>query len=176
MSGLSKGLGKVEVTIKWDPSPLGESDHDLDIVAATYSDEDPYGRPVYLVHFGSRSPDGTIILSRDSRDGQGLGDDEVMTLEFDRLASRYVRVVVGVAIQQSGGRRTFGEIARASFRIAEGYTELARDDFATVSGARAANVAVFTRDDSGGWQFRKDVRGFDADPDEFAERMGSEGP
>ena len=34
--------------------------NDLDIIAATYGADAPYGSPVYLVHFDSRSPDGTI--------------------------------------------------------------------------------------------------------------------
>lgn len=106
---LSKGLGKVKVSLMWDPSPLGMPDHDLDIIAGTYSAEDPHGRPAYLVHFDQRlSPDGTINLNRDSRTGAGFGADEVMTLELDRLSSSYARVVVGVAIQQNGGHKTFG--------------------------------------------------------------------
>ncbi len=67
MSTPNKDIGKVEVRIKWDPSPHGEPDIDLDIIAATYRAEEPYGSPAYLVHFDSRSPDGTITLNRDSR-------------------------------------------------------------------------------------------------------------
>ncbi|MDG9703409.1 TerD family protein [Streptomyces sp. DH37] len=173
MSSLNKGVGKVEVALRWDPSPSGAPSHDLDIVAATYSADDPYGEPVYLVHFDRRSPDGTIILNRDSRTGLGFGNDEVMTVELERLAPSFGRVVVGVAIQQSGGRRTFGDIANTGVRITEGYTELARHDFSAVSGATAATVAEFTRNGSGAWEFREDVRGFDTDPDSFARRMGA---
>ncbi len=172
VSGLNKGLGKVEVTLKWDPSPAGTPANDLDIIAATYSADDPYGKPVYLVHFGSRSPDGTITLSRDSRTGQGFGPDEAMTLEFDRLSSAYTRVVVGVAIQQSETRKTFGEVASSSVRIREGNADLLVSDFAAVSGATAASVAEFVRGDSGEWELRAAVRGFDADPASFAGLMG----
>ncbi|MGP3982920.1 TerD family protein [Streptomyces sp. KR80] len=172
MSSLNKGFGKVEVALRWDPSPSGEPAHDLDIVAATYAAGDPYGKPAYLVHFDSRSPDGTIVLNRDSRTGQGLGFDEVMTLELDRLAPAYARVVVGVAIQQREGRRTFGEVAHTGVRVLEGHHALAENDFAGVSGCTAATVAEFTRDGSGGWEFRGVVRGFDADPVSFVGMMG----
>ncbi|WP_093798665.1 TerD family protein [Streptomyces sp. Wb2n-11] len=172
MGSLSKGVGKVEVTLRWDPSPMGEPPHDLDIIAATYAADDPYGSPVYVVHFDSRSPDGTITLNRDSRTGQGFGFDEVMTLELDRLAPAYARVVVGMAIQQGGGRKTFGDIPNTGFRIREGYTVLAESDFADVSASTAASVAEFTRDASGSWDFRPAVRGFDVDPDSFAGAMG----
>lgn len=62
MSNIRNGLKKVEVGLRWDPSPLGTASHDLDVVAATYTAEDRYGAPAYLVHFDSRSPDGTIRL------------------------------------------------------------------------------------------------------------------
>ncbi|MGR8007819.1 TerD family protein [Streptomyces hypolithicus] len=173
-NSLNKGVGKVEVTLKWEPSPLGEPAHDLDIIAATYSADDAFGDPAYVVSFGRRSPDGTITLNRDSRTGQGFGFDEVMTLELERLAPAYGRVVVGVAIQQREGRKTFGDVPQTGWRIREGYEVLAEGDFADVSGSTAATVAEFTRADaSGGWELRSAVRGFDTDPNSFAGTMGS---
>lgn len=176
MRSLNKGIAKVEVTLKWDPSPHGAPAHDLDIIAGTYTADDPYGKPAYLVHFDSRSPDGTITLNRDSRTGQGLGSDEVMTLELTRLAPVYSRVVVGVAIQQRAGRKTFGDIPNTGVRILEGYVRLAQDDFAHVSDSTAATIAEFTRDGSGEWGFREILRGFDADPASFSGLMGNRLP
>ncbi|MEU8705399.1 TerD family protein [Streptomyces sp. NPDC048565] len=173
MSTPKKDIEKVEVRVKWDPSEVGEPDNDLDIIAATYSTEAPYGNPVYLVHFDSRSPDGTITLDRDSRTGQGFGFDEVMTLELDRLSDTYARVVVGVAIQQRDGHKTFGQVEQTGVQIREGYTNLAEDDFSSVAGSTAAVVAEFVRDSSGSWGFTEAVRGFDGDPDSFAAAMGS---
>ncbi|MER7674580.1 TerD family protein [Kitasatospora sp. NPDC096128] len=173
MSSLNKGLERIEVDLLWDPSPAGTAPHDLDLIAATYVTDGPDGAPAYLVHFDSRSPDGTITLNRDSRDGRGLGIDERMTLELDRLANRYRKVVVGVAIQQGGGRVTFTDIAHPAVRIRERHDELAALDLAGVAGATAARVAEFVRDDSGAWRFRPGVRGFDADPATFSRIMGS---
>ncbi|MFJ9209241.1 TerD family protein [Streptomyces sp. NPDC102264] len=172
MSNLNRGVEKIEVTLKWDPSPLGAPPHDLDLVAATYTSDDPSGAPAYLVHFDSRSPDGTITLDRQSRTGQGFGSDEEMTLELVRLASSYTRVLVGVAIQQRDGRRTFGDIVNASVRVLEGYTELAAHGFDVVTGSTAATFAEFIRDDSGAWHFRTTVRGFDTDLQSFGALMG----
>lgn len=176
MSGLNKGVGKVEVTLRWDPARAGAPAHDLDLVAGVFTADDPYGAPDYLVHFGSRSPDGTITLHRDSRTGQGFGYDEAMTLELDRLAPRYARVVVGVAIQQAGGRLTFADITHAAVRVREGYTDLAAHDFRDLPDARSATVAEFTRDDADGWSYRPLRQGFDADPREFATLLGTARP
>ncbi|GGZ36506.1 TerD family protein [Streptomyces poonensis] len=173
MNGLNKGIRKIEVAVKWDPSPLGRPAVDLDLLAATYLASDPHGDPAYVVHFGSRSPDGTITLSRDSRTGQGLGWDEVMVLELNRLDRRYARVAVGVAIQQQNGRKTFVDIQRPGLRIREEYDVLAEHDFGAVLGATAATVAEFVRDDSGAWSFVPGIRGYDTDPASFTRIMGS---
>lgn len=156
--------------------PSWSPPHDLDIIAATYLAEAPYGSPAYLVHFDSRSPDGTIILNRDSRTGQGFGFDEVMTLELNRLSTSYSRVLVGVAIQQRDGRKTFAEIANTAVQVREGHTSLAEDDFSAVGAATAATVAEFVRGASGVWEFHGTVRGFDGDPDSFAATMGNRTP
>jgi tellurium resistance protein TerD len=173
VSNLNKGVRKAEVTLSWDPSPLGASAHDLDIVAATYPADALYGEPSYVVHFDSRSPDGTIILTRDSKTGQGFGSDEVMTLEFERLAATYERVVVGVVIQQRDGRKVFGDIPHTVVRILEGYTELGTTDFTGVRESTAAVIAEFTRSETGSWEFHQVVRGFDKDPQSFITVMGS---
>ncbi|WP_306185370.1 MULTISPECIES: TerD family protein [unclassified Streptomyces] len=172
MSGGGEGLGKVEVRLKWDPSPLGEAPRHLDIIAATYSADDPYGRPVYVVHYDSRSPDGTINMPRHSRTGMGFGFVEVMVLELDRLSPVYQRVVVGVAIHQDAEPWTFGDISHAGVVVVHGYQQLLADDFAQVADATAATVAEFTRDSTGAWRLREMIRGFDSDPVLFVSEMG----
>jgi tellurium resistance protein TerD len=111
-------------------------------------------------------------MSRHSQTGQGFGYVEVMTLELDRLAPSFARVVVGVAIHQNSGPKTFGHLSNAGVLVAEGYQELLKDDFAQVSGSTATTVAEFTRDASTAWEFHKMVRGFDSDPEVFTAEMG----
>ncbi|KIZ14678.1 TerD family protein [Streptomyces natalensis] len=174
MSTFNKGIAKAEVTLKWDPSPLGAPDNDLDLIAATYTRDAPHGAPAYLVHFDSRfSPDGTINLNRDSRTGKGFGPDEIMTLELNRLSETYTRVVVGVVIQQGEGRKVFGEVENTAVLVHEGHTELTANDFAEVAQSTAATVAEFLRDETGEWRFHPVLRGFDADPNTFTGLMGS---
>lgn len=176
-STVRKSLAKVEIALRWDPSPAGTPAHDLDIIAAVYGAADLHGEPVHVVHFGSRSPDGTITLNRDSQTGQGFGFDEVMTLELNRMSPALGRVVVGVVIQDTGPRgartKTFAAIGGTGVRIREGYTDLAVADFAGVPAATAATVAEFTRDASGAWSLDAAVRGFDAGPEEFVRAMGT---
>jgi stress response protein SCP2 len=172
LNGLSKGIRKVEISLRWDPSPAGQPPTDLDLVAGAYLASDPYGDPVFVVHFDSRSPDGTIYLNRDSHDGKGFGWDEVMTVELDRLDSRYARVVVGVVIQQRSARRTFVSVTSPGLRIREGYNDLVTDDFGSVLGATAATVAEFARQEDGTWDFHPGIHGFEEDPATFTRNMG----
>ncbi|MGW8064294.1 TerD family protein [Streptomyces ziwulingensis] len=173
MNSGGQGVGKAEVRLKWDPSPWDEPPHHLDIIATTYAADSPFGRPAYVVHSDSRSPDGTINMSRHSQTGQGLGYVEVMTLELERLAPSFSRVVVGVAIHQDTGRKTFGALSNAGVLVVEGYEELLKVDFAQVSACTAATVAEFTRNASGAWEFHEMLRGFDSDPVLFAAEMGA---
>ncbi|MEU7661059.1 TerD family protein [Streptomyces lincolnensis] len=173
VSSADTGIKKVEVRLKWDPSPLGEPPRHLDIIAATYTADDPHGTPVYVVHYDSRSPDGTINMTRHSQTGQGFGFVEVMVLELDRLASSFGRVVVGVVFHQRGGNRTFGDLTNAGVEVVEKYTELLVDDFAQVADSTATTVAEFVRNDFGGWEFHEMVHGFDSDAVTFAQEMGA---
>lgn len=173
MNAINKGIRKVEISVKWDPSPADKPPTDLDLVAATYLADDPYGDPAYLVHFDSRSPDGTIYLNRDSKDGKGFGWDEVLTVELHRLDSRYARVVVGVVIQQRPAERTFVSVINPALRIREDYTVLAEDDFGGVLGSTAATVAEFAREGANSWDFHPGVHGFEGDPATFTATMGS---
>ncbi|MGI3222698.1 TerD family protein [Streptomyces sp. GTA36] len=173
MSGVGNGLGRVEVKLRWDPSPPGQPPHHLDIIAATYAADAPYGRPAYVVHFDSRSPDGTINMSRHSQTGLGLGFVESMEFEFDRLSSAYARVVVGVAIHQNHGPKTFSDVSNRGVLVTEGYRQLLADDLSHVSSSTAATVAEFTRDATGQWVMRELIRGFDSDPGVFTAEMGT---
>lgn len=172
MSSLNKGITKAEFKLKWDPSPAGKPVSDLDVVAAVFPRDTPQGPPAYLVYFDSRSPDGTISLNHDSLDGQGFGWDEVMTLELERLSSSYGRVVIGVIVQQSGGRWTFGDVAGKGVLVQHGYAELMTNSLHSLAGSTAATVGEFVRNASGEWEFHSMLRGFDGDPDVFARTMG----
>nr|WP_119611640.1 TerD family protein [Streptomyces acidiscabies] len=168
------GLKKVEIRLKWDPSPFGQPPHHLDIVAAIYCADAPYGKPVYVVHYDSRSPDGTINMSRHSQTGQGLGYVEAMTFELDRLAPSFARVVVGVVVHQTSGPKTFGDVSNTGVLVVEGYTELVKDDLTRFADSRAVTVAECTKDATGVWELHPALCGFDTDPETFMARMGSD--
>lgn len=81
-------------------------------------------------------------------------------------------MVIGVVIQQIQEHRTFVSVLNPAFRIREGYTVLAEDDFGDVLGATAATVAEFVRETSDSWSFHSGVQGFEDDPSTFTRIMG----
>ncbi|MEU0382833.1 SAV_2336 N-terminal domain-related protein [Streptomyces chartreusis] len=169
---LDMPVRKVEVALKWNAAPAGQPPMSLDLVAAVYLAADPYGPPAQLVHGDSPFPDGGIHLNRSSSDGKGFGWKEVMTLELDRLAAHYVRVVVGVAIGPSHLSRTFSDVDAPIFRIREGYTVLAEGPFGEVLEASAATIGAFTRDEEGTWRLHPGVHGFTGELHSFPAFMG----
>ncbi|MFH8737071.1 TerD family protein [Streptomyces sp. NPDC017964] len=167
------GLTRAEVKLKWDAGRWDQPTRHLDIIAATYRDDAPYGAaPSYVVHTESRSPDGTIHLTRHSETGLGLGFAEVMVLELDRLAPAYRRVMVGVAIHQRDAVMTFADVTNTEVVVTERYQSLISNDFANMSSATAATIAEFTRDGAGLWHVSEAFQGFDADPMAFPAQMG----
>ena len=96
-------------------------------------------------------------------------------LEFDRLSSAYGRVVVGVAIHQNHGLKTFGEVSNTGLLVTEGYRQLLSDDLSRVADSTAATIAEFTRGVDGLWGMREVIRGFDSDPVVFMAEMGTVG-
>ena len=95
-----------------------------------------------------------------------------MTLELDRMSERLDRIVIGVAIQQRTGAKTFSGIPGTEAEIVEGTTPSPTDDFSEVGDATAATIAVFRRTESGAWQLNAACEAYDADPDAFAQLMG----
>lgn len=172
MSSVTTGLQKIEVRLRWDPSPVGESPRHLDIVAATYADDSPDDQPEYVVHYDSRSPDGTINMDRHSETGMGFGFVEVMSLELDRLAPSYTRVVVGVVIHQDLTPRTFSDIENAGVLVVEKYTDLLETDFTPVADSTCTTVVEFRRNDVGAWKLHELMRGFDCDASAFPTEIG----
>ncbi|MFI9150544.1 SAV_2336 N-terminal domain-related protein [Streptomyces sp. NPDC053367] len=151
---------KVEVALRRGPPPAGQPPTRLVLVAAAYLASDPYGDPAYVVHGGSVPPDGAMY-PHPSGDGPGLGGDEVMTLELDRIDARYARVVLGVLLQQGPPHGSFADVPALSLRIREGDAVLHEYGFAGVPRATAASTGEFVRDASGSWTFRGGVRPVD---------------
>ncbi|CAM5625012.1 hypothetical protein SALBM217S_04274 [Streptomyces griseoloalbus] len=137
VNGLSKGIRKVEIALKWDPVASGQPPTDLDLVAAPYL-ATPLRQPRLPGALRQPLPYGTItstVTARTARARLGRGHDA-----RTRAPRRALRARGGRRRHTAApGRRTFASVANPALRIREGYTVLAEDDFGTVPGATAAD-------------------------------------
>lgn len=173
VSSVSTVAGKVEVRLRWDPSPWGQQPRHLDIVAATYSADAPHGRPVYVVNSESRSPDGTINMSRRQRERPGVrvhGGDGPRTRPSRRVVraggrrggdppERRGQDVRRAVARQDAGR---GGVQGAAVRRLHGGGRIHRRDGRGVHQGRLRRLGV-----------PPDGAGFDSEPAGFSAEMGS---
>ena len=153
MSTPNKGIGKVEVTLKWDPSPPGAPAHDLDIVAATYPANEPYGNPrirALRQPLAGRHHQSQPGQQDGPRARLGRGDDPGARPAVGRVRPRGRRGRHPAAGRPKDLRRH----SEPGVRIREGYTS-GRGRLLLGRRATAATVAEFVRDGSGGWEFRE---------------------
>lgn len=128
--------------------------HDLDLSCFVY-DQDGH----YIDYVGSMAQDavdqtGAIYHSGDDATGEGLGDDESISVELAGLPETTKTIFFVTEIRSA---HTFGEVADPRMRLADGMSD---EDLATLSmaapenaGKAACVMAVIQRDhtSSTGW-------------------------
>jgi len=106
---------------------------------------------------------GAVVHQGDNRNGQGDGDDEVLTVDLARAPTEVQRIVFAVTIHDAAERRqTFGQVRGAYIRVCDARTkqEVARYDL--VEDAANETALVFGEIYRHGpeWKFRAVGQGF----------------
>lgn len=153
------GITNMGVGVSWDPSGQGkggllgrfnrERGVDLDLIAVLFVD----GEPVRFAGLDSLDPlgNGGIIHSGDSQTGKGAGDDELVTVQFDRLGP--VDKVVYVAAAFKNGS-SFEKANNISFKVYDntgGTTQQVADIWPSLLGTDNANAVAEARKQGGSW-------------------------
>lgn len=138
------GLKNVCVGLGWDPNPHGGEDFDLDASAFLLGANHKLPADDYLVFYNNlSSPDGAVTSSGDDRTGGNSeeGDDEVITVNLDRLNPAVKEIIFTATIHKAAERRqNFGQVRNAYIRIFNADTgdEIARydleEDFSVETG------------------------------------------
>lgn len=124
---LTKGIQQVRVGISWDAANNGQ-EVDLDVLAIELDSKD--GKALsdnHVVFYNSicKTPDGkptdpnkSVIHSGDNRTGDGEGDDEVITIDFNKLDPRCKAIVFIVNIYQGKEKgQNFGQVRNPRARL-----------------------------------------------------------
>ena len=117
------GLNKVLVGLGWDPNTGSGAEFDLDASAFMLGENKKVPADEFLVFYNQpKSPDGAVESSGDDRTGGNSehGDDEMLTVDLEKVDSRVQEIIFTVTIHKAEERRqNFGQVRNAYMRICD---------------------------------------------------------
>jgi tellurium resistance protein TerD len=118
------GLQKLSVGLGWAPNPNASShDFDLDASAFLLAADGQIPAEQFFVFYGNEagSPDGAVKSSGDDRTGgNSEGDDEIISVDLDRLDPRIEQIIFTVTIYEFAERKqNFGQVRNSFIRISD---------------------------------------------------------
>lgn len=156
LSKMSPDLRSVNVGLGWELGSGGQS-YDLDVEAFMLGQDGRVVGDNWFVFYNQPvSPDGAVRSNGDSRDGRGGGDDEVISVNLDRLAQSVQRIVFVVTINEA---KTYGynfsNVRDAYVRIADADSgrELARFNLTEYYPSVCSMVVGELYRHNGEWKF-----------------------
>lgn len=165
---LTKGnpsLKKVVIGLGWDTNKYsGGQAFDLDasvfLVGSngkTNHDED------FIFYNNLESRNKAVIHTGDNRTGEGDGDDEQITLEFNKMPADVEKMAIAVTIYEAMERgQNFGQVSNAYVRVLDEATgvELIRYDLGEDFSVETALVVCEIYRYNGEWKFSAVGSGF----------------
>jgi len=139
-------VSAVRVGLGWDVRLTDGTAFDLDASAFVVGHNDKVLSDAHFIFYNNKSsPDGAVIYGGDNRTGDGVGDDETISVDFAKLGADVKKVVVAVTIHEGVERRqNFGSVSNAFARVlddADG-KELARFDLSEDGSANISLIFV----------------------------------
>lgn len=113
--------------------------------------------------------------SGDNRTGEGEGDDEAVTIEFEKVPSYVEKIVVTVTIYEAQARgQNFGQVANAFVRLVDKQTgvELLRYDLGEDYSTETAIVFAEIYRHNGEWKFSAVGSGFNGGLEALCRQYG----
>lgn len=160
-----EGVTRLGVGVSWDPTSgasgglMGrlkrERGVDLDLIAVIMVGNDP----VRLAGLDSLDPlqNGSVVHSGDNQTGKGAGDDELVEVDFPKVAGTPATSIVFLATAFKKGS-DFSKARNVSFKVYDssgGSTEQVADIWPSLLGGHNVNaVAKATLSPSGAWELQ----------------------
>lgn len=120
LSKEAPGLKNIQVGLGWDANSTDTgAQFDLDASAFLLSEDGKVISDAHLVFYNNAtSPCGALVHKGDNRTGEGDGDDEVITIDLDKLDSKITKIIFTVTIDEAESRKqNFGQVSNAYIRI-----------------------------------------------------------
>lgn len=163
------GLSKISVGLGWNPNEGTGHDFDLDASAIMIGSNRQIPAEEFFIFYGhTESPDGALKHSGDDPTGGNSdgGDDEVISVELDKVDPRVTEILFVVTIHEAIARRqNYGQVRDAYIRIVDEMTslEIAKyeldEDFSIETGIEFGRL--YKKD--GNWKFEASGVGYKED-------------
>ena len=152
------GLKSVVVGIGWDVNRFDTGgSFDLDSSAFLITDAGKVSRQEDFIFYGNlKHPSGAVEHLGDNRTGEGDGDDEAVTIEFEKVPDYIQKIAVTVTIYDASARgQNFGQVQNAFVRLVDKQTgsELLRFDLGEDYSTETAIVFAEIYRHNGEWKF-----------------------
>ncbi|WP_293913753.1 TerD family protein [Deinococcus sp.] len=164
LSKEAPGLKKINVGLGWDTRRTDGADFDLDAMVFLVNDAGKVRNDQDFVFFNNlRSADGSVVHQGDNRTGAGDGDDEVVSIDLDKVPADVQKIVVAVVIHEGQSRaQNFGQVEKAYARVlnGDGGAEIARFDLTEDGGTVTAMLFGEVYRNAAEWKFKALGSGF----------------
>lgn len=160
------GLLAVGFGVGWDINKGATGTYDLDLFAFALNKENKLTVPDHITYFGNKEGIPGVRVSDDNLTGEGEGDDETVTITFDKIHPDTDRIILGVNIFEAASKgQRFGMVQNSYIRAFNSTTDekLNRLDLNEDFGSNTGVVMGQLYRHNGEWKFEAIGKGVDGD-------------
>lgn len=164
LSKEAPAMKKMILGLGWDVRVTDGADFDLDGSAFMLGANGKVISDQAFIFFNNlTSPCGGVVHSGDNLTGEGDGDDETITIDFDKIPAEVEKIAVCVTIHEAEARKqNFGQVSSAFIRCVDAgaNTEIARYDLSEDASVETAMIFGEVYRNGGDWKFKAIGQGF----------------
>jgi tellurium resistance protein TerD len=165
------GVTKFKIGLGWDTNQYDGSDFDLDASASILNgDGKIVSENSFVFYNNKQDPTGSVVSSGDNRTGEGVGHDEVVTVDLSKLpiAAKFVRFAITIYDWQTRNQN-FGQVKNAFVEVINEATGevVARYDLSEDFSIETCVVIGELYEHNGDWKFKAVGAGFGGGLDSY---------
>jgi tellurium resistance protein TerD len=121
LTKMNSALDMIEVGLGWDVSTTSAVPYDLDAEAFMLGADGKVLSDDWFIFYNQpMSPDGSCKHCGDNKNGQGVGDDEVIQLQLSRVNPQVAKIAFVITINEALQRgHNFGGVQNAYVRVVD---------------------------------------------------------
>ena len=164
LSKTDPSLNQVLIGLGWDARATDGADFDLDASAFLLAANDKVrGETDFIFYNQTRSPEGSVEHTGDTRTGEGDGDDEAVKINLAKVPADVQKIAITVTIHDAESRgQNFGQVQNAFIRVVNDQTnvEIVRFDLNEDYSTETAMIFGELYRHNGEWKFRAVGQGY----------------